>query len=125
MILIISLVYEYSFFFLIYIHIICHPFLTHVLHNHAILHRPPPNSASLLPTGYVAIIVGCGLTMLVQSSSIFTSAITPLVGVGILHLDRMYPLTLGANLGTTFTAILAAMASERTVFQKTMQVGKG
>ena len=73
-------------------------------------------------TGYVAILIGAGFTMLVQSSSVFTSALTPLVGVGILHLDRMYPLTLGANIGTTFTAILAALASDRSVFQKTLQV---
>ena len=73
-------------------------------------------------TGYVAILVGAGLTMLVQSSSIFTSALTPLVGVSVLHLDRMYPLTLGANIGTTFTAILAALASDRNVFQKALQV---
>ena len=73
-------------------------------------------------TGYVAILIGAGLTILVQSSSVFTSALTPLVGVGVLHLDRMYPLTLGANIGTTVTAILAALASDRSVFQKTLQV---
>ena len=52
----------------------------------------------------------------------FTSALTPLVGVSVLHLDRMYPLTLGANIGTIFTAILAALAYDRKVFQKTLQV---
>ena len=71
----------------------------------------------------VAILECAGLTMLVQSSSMFTSALTPLVGVSVLHLDCMYPLTLGANIGTTFTAILAALASDRKVFQKTLQVG--
>ena len=62
-------------------------------------------------TGYLAILVGAGATMLVQSSSIFTSAITPLVGVGVITLERTYPLTLGANIGTTVTGILAALAS--------------
>jgi sodium-dependent phosphate cotransporter len=62
-------------------------------------------------TGYLAIVVGAGATMLVQSSSIFTSAITPLVGVGVITLERTYPLTLGANIGTTITGILAALAS--------------
>lgn len=61
-------------------------------------------------TGYLAIVVGCGLTILVQSSSIFTSTMTPLVGVGVIKLDRMYPLTLGSNIGTTTTAMLAALA---------------
>lgn len=31
-------------------------------------------------TGYIAILVGAGMTFIVQSSSVFTSAITPLVG---------------------------------------------
>lgn len=63
-------------------------------------------------TGYIAIIVGTGLTFLVQSSSIFTSTLTPLVGVGVISLDRMYPLSLGANIGTTTTSILAALATD-------------
>lgn len=54
-------------------------------------------------TGYFAIIVGAGMTILVQSSSVFTSALTPLVGIGCLKIERMYPLTLGSNIGTTFT----------------------
>lgn len=73
-------------------------------------------------TGYVAILLGAGLTMVVQSSSIFTSAITPLVGAGVLHIDRMYPLSLGANIGTTLTAILAALAQDRDKLQISMQV---
>ena len=63
-------------------------------------------------TGYVAILIGAGVTMLVQSSSVFTSALTPLVGVGVITVERMYPLTLGANIGTTVTGILAALASK-------------
>lgn len=62
-------------------------------------------------TGYFAILVGAGMTVLVQSSSVFTSTLTPLVGVGIVTIERIYPLTLGANIGTTGTAILAALAS--------------
>ena len=61
-------------------------------------------------TGYLALVVGMGLTILVQSSSVFTSALTPLVGIGALTIERMYPLTLGSNIGTTTTGILAAMA---------------
>ncbi|KAM9496310.1 sodium-dependent phosphate transport protein 2A [Clarias gariepinus] len=62
-------------------------------------------------TGYLAMIVGAGMTFLVQSSSVFTSAITPLIGLGVISLERAYPLTLGSNIGTTTTAILAALAS--------------
>ena len=73
-------------------------------------------------TGYLAILVGAGLTILVQSSSIFTSAITPLVGLGIVGLERMYPLTLGANIGTTATGILAAFASDGEKLDLALQI---
>ncbi|RUS84691.1 hypothetical protein EGW08_007561 [Elysia chlorotica] len=73
-------------------------------------------------TGYVAIIVGAGMTILVQSSSVFTSALTPLVGIGCLKLERMYPLTLGSNIGTTFTGILAALASSSATMNIALQL---
>ena len=50
-------------------------------------------------TGYLATVVGAGLTVLVQSSSVFTSTLTPLAGTGLVTLDRVYPLTLGSNIG--------------------------
>ncbi|EDV27822.1 Sodium-dependent phosphate transport protein 2B [Trichoplax sp. H2] len=63
-------------------------------------------------TGYVFMLVGAGVTIIVQSSSVFTSTLTPLVGIGVIELERMYPLTLGSNIGTTTTGILAALASK-------------
>lgn len=72
-------------------------------------------------TGYVAILVGAGMTILVQSSSIFTSALTPLVGIGVVTIERTYPLTLGANIGTTVTSMLAAMAAT-SKFQESLQI---
>lgn len=73
-------------------------------------------------TGYVALLVGAGLTVLVQSSSVFTSALTPLVGIGCLKLERMYPLTLGSNIGTTATGILAALASSTSTMRFALQI---
>ncbi|XP_060069023.1 sodium-dependent phosphate transport protein 2B-like [Ylistrum balloti] len=73
-------------------------------------------------TGYLAILVGCGLTILVQSSSIFTSAMTPLVGVGVISIERMYPLTLGSNIGTTTTGILAALAQDADKIRNPLQL---
>ncbi|XP_033114732.1 sodium-dependent phosphate transport protein 2B-like [Anneissia japonica] len=73
-------------------------------------------------TGYVAIVVGAGMTFLVQSSSVFTSTITPLVGMGLISLDRMYPLTLGSNIGTTATGILAALSSGSDKFESALQI---
>ena len=63
--------------------------------------------------GYLNILVGTLLTISVQSSSVTTSAITPLVGLGIVSLEQMYPITLGANIGTTCTGLLAALVSAK------------
>ncbi|XP_028259418.1 sodium-dependent phosphate transport protein 2B-like [Parambassis ranga] len=73
-------------------------------------------------TGYIAILVGAGMTFIVQSSSVFTSAITPLVGIGVISLERAYPLTLGSNIGTTTTAIFAAMASPGETLANSLQI---
>ena len=60
--------------------------------------------------------------MIIQSSSILTSTLTPLVGVGLLSLERMLPLTIGANIGTTLTGILAALAVPASKIHLTLQV---
>ncbi|XP_018672441.2 sodium-dependent phosphate transport protein 2B-like isoform X2 [Ciona intestinalis] len=72
--------------------------------------------------GYIAILVGAGLTFVVQSSSVFTSTLTPLVGMGMISLERMYPLTLGANIGTTTTGIFAALASDPDRLEYSLQI---
>jgi len=64
--------------------------------------------------GYLAILIGAALTVLVQSSSITTSALTPFVGMGALRVEQMFPLTLGANIGTTVTGLLASLVSDGT-----------
>jgi len=59
--------------------------------------------------GYVAILVGWGITIIVQSSSVTTSALTPVCALGVIPLHKMLPLTLGANIGTTCTALIASL----------------
>ncbi|MEA5535889.1 Na/Pi symporter [Crocosphaera sp. XPORK-15E] len=56
------------------------------------------------------IFAGTLVTILVQSSSTTTSLIVPLAGTGLLTLEQVYPFTLGANIGTCITALLAATA---------------
>ncbi|KAM4819309.1 sodium-dependent phosphate transport protein 2B-like isoform 1-T3 [Thomomys bottae] len=73
-------------------------------------------------TGYLAILVGAGMTFIVQSSSVFTSAMTPLIGMGVITIERAYPLTLGSNIGTTTTAILAALASPGNTLKSSLQI---
>ena len=58
----------------------------------------------------VSMIVGAVATVMVQSSSITTSLLVPLAGAGVLTLRQAFPITLGANIGTTVTALLASLA---------------
>jgi len=61
--------------------------------------------------GAVALLAGVVITVAVQSSSITTSILIPLAAAGVLSLRNLYPVTLGANVGTTITALLAALAA--------------
>lgn len=58
-----------------------------------------------------ALLAGIVITVMVQSSSITTSVIVPLIGAGVVSLERAFPFTIGANIGTTVTATLAALAT--------------
>ena len=55
--------------------------------------------------------LGVAATATVQSSSATTSLIVPLAGTGVLSLRQIFPYTIGANIGTTITAILAALGT--------------
>ena len=58
----------------------------------------------------LAMLIGVVVTVMVQSSSITTSLLVPLAAAGVLRLEQAFPVTLGANVGTTVTAFLAALA---------------
>ena len=58
----------------------------------------------------LAMLIGAIVTVMVQSSSITTSLMVPLAAAGVLRLEQAFPVTLGANIGTTVTAFLAALA---------------
>jgi len=57
-----------------------------------------------------SIAAGTLITVIVQSSSTTTSLMIPLAGAGVFGLAQIYPFTLGANIGTCITALLAATA---------------
>ena len=59
----------------------------------------------------IGIVVGIVVTVMVQSSSITTSLLVPLAGAGLLNVAQAFPVTVGANIGTTVTAMLAALAA--------------
>ncbi len=73
-------------------------------------------------TGYVAMLVGAVVTILVRSSSVFTSTLTPLCGAGLITLETVYPLTLGSNVGTTTTSMLASLAAEGKYLKPSIQI---
>ena len=56
----------------------------------------------------LAMIVGVVITVMVQSSSITTALLVPLAGAGLLTIRQAFPITIGANIGTTVTALLAS-----------------
>jgi len=61
----------------------------------------------------LGMAVGVGMTVAVQSSSITTSLLVPLCAAGVMTLRSVFPVTLGANIGTTVTALLASLATDR------------
>jgi len=73
-------------------------------------------------TEYLAILFGTVATVLIQSSSVFTSSIAPLVGLNFLGLKRAYPLTIGANIGTCGSALMTALAAANCPSQEGVQV---
>lgn len=65
----------------------------------------------LFKNDLTAFLLALTLTAVVQSSSVTTSLTIPLLAAGIISLRKCFPYTLGANLGTTFTAVLASLAT--------------
>ncbi len=68
-------------------------------------------SRALERTALLGMLVGVVVTVMVQSSSITTSLLVPLAGAGVITLHQAFPITIGANIGTTVTALLAALAA--------------
>jgi sodium-dependent phosphate cotransporter len=58
----------------------------------------------------LSLAVGIIVTVMVQSSSITTSLLVPLAGAGMVTVREAFPITVGANIGTTVTALLASLA---------------
>lgn len=58
-----------------------------------------------------SLMLGAVATVMVQSSSITTSLLVPLAGAGVITVREAFPITVGANIGTTVTALLASLAA--------------
>ncbi|MFW6158767.1 MAG: Na/Pi symporter [Planctomycetota bacterium] len=62
-------------------------------------------------SGWLGILIGFLVTAMVQSSSITTSVMVPMAAAGIVTVAQIFPITIGANIGTTMTALVAAVAA--------------
>jgi len=67
-------------------------------------------ASALGSTAVLSMLIGIVATVMVQSSSLTTSLLVPLAAAGLLRLEQAFPVTLGANVGTTITAFMAALA---------------
>jgi len=84
-------------------------FLTKTLKGLVLTKAEGSFTRNLKGGGLAAMAMGVLVTVGVQSSSITTSLLVPLVGAGIVPLDTAFATTLGANIGTTVTALLASL----------------
>lgn len=62
---------------------------------------------------YWGLLAGIITTFLLQSSSVVTGLIVVLVGQGVLKIDLAIAMIIGANVGTTGTALLASLSLDR------------
>ncbi|MEB3161028.1 MAG: hypothetical protein VKL20_06170 [Synechocystis sp.] len=75
-----------------------------------------PSSPLPIAQAFIPLAAGAGITCLAQSSSLTTSLLVPLAATDLMPLTVVYPVTLGANVGTCITALLAAIAIVPTSF---------
>lgn len=59
----------------------------------------------------VSLFSGLGITALIHSSTVVTAFLVPYTATSKISLKKAYPFIIGANIGTTFTAIVAALSS--------------
>ena len=63
-------------------------------------------------TPLTGLVFSMVMTAIVQSSSVTTSLIVPLAGAGLINLEQAFPYILGANVGTTITALMASLVTQ-------------
>jgi phosphate:Na+ symporter len=72
----------------------------------------------------LGVLVGAAFTMLVHSSSLVTGVAIVMLSEGALGFEQALPIVIGANVGTTFTSLLAAASldasARRTALSHTL-----
>ena len=67
--------------------------------------------AALGKNAFVGVLSGAAITTLVQSSSTTTALTVPLAASGKFEVRTLFPFVVGANIGTTFTGLIAAFSA--------------
>ncbi len=62
----------------------------------------------------LAMLVGLGLTTIVQSSSASIGLLQALAGQGLLKINVAFPILFGDNIGTTTTAMISSVGANKT-----------
>lgn len=62
---------------------------------------------------YIMLLIGVVITSVIQASAITASMLIPLLGAGLITLEQALPVMVGANIGTTVTAIMASLAGNQ------------
>jgi sodium-dependent phosphate cotransporter len=62
----------------------------------------------------LALFIGMTVTAVIQSSSVTTSLMVPMAAAGVMTIRQVFPVTVGANVGTTVTALLASLTGNPT-----------
>lgn len=89
--------------------LICIKFISKFLYNILIGKTKKKFETTVFSTTFRSFGWGLLITSVAQSSSLTTSLIVPLVATGKVKLKRAFQFILGANIGTTITALLAAI----------------
>jgi len=79
----------------------------------------PGSPGGTIPFGALvgAIMIGLVFTIILQSSAAFTGIVLALASGGLVNFCTAFAMLLGANIGTTITAILAAIPGNRVAKQ--------
>lgn len=83
-------------------------YLAHLLKAIVIDHTAEKLNRYVFGTPLRSLLSGFVTTAAVQSSSMTISLLVPLVATAKVSLDRAFPFIMGANIGTTTTAVMAA-----------------
>ncbi|XP_019693823.2 sodium-dependent phosphate transport protein 2A isoform X2 [Felis catus] len=98
--------------------------------NHIFVDTGLPDLAVglILLAGSLVLLCTCLILLVKMLNSLLKGQVAKVIqkvintGLGVISIERAYPLTLGSNIGTTTTAILAALASPREKLSSAFQI---